>query len=81
MGSGNLSPLNLLEYLWLGEPRGPNCACCLACRRASLGEGGLKRVVMRSSVFTFWPVAVERSILGKDRVEDCLERMEVGCED
>lgn len=45
---------------------GPNWACCLACRRASSGDGGWKRVVGNSSMFGLSAVAVDRDIVGKD---------------
>ena len=67
MGSGKSPPAKRLEYLCACEPRGPNCACALAIRRAATGEGGAKRVVVRSSYLDFSPTAVDRQMVGRDK--------------
>lgn len=51
--------------LWLGEDRGPNCACCLRIRRISAGDGGLYNVVGGSSIFALSAVAVDSDIVGR----------------
>ena len=47
---------------------GPKAACCFAILRASAGDGGWKRVIGRSSILDFSPVAVVRLIVGSDKV-------------
>ena len=53
-------------YLCVWCPNGPNCACCLAIRRASAGEGGRNSVVGGSSIFALSALAVDKDMVGND---------------